>query len=164
VSNLVAIAYDDLDQAQKVMTTLGQLQKEHVIELEDAVIVEHRPGRKMKLHQPSLAGIGAAGGALWGGLIGLIFLMPLFGAAIGAASGAAAGALSDRGIDDDFMKELGQKLPEGGAATFVLVRQATADKVVPEVAKYGGEVIQTSLSNEQETALQEALDRRGAAA
>jgi uncharacterized membrane protein len=164
VSNLVAIAYDDLDQAQKVMTTLGQLQKEHVIELEDAVIVEHRPGGKMKLHQPSLAGIGAAGGALWGGLIGLIFLMPLFGAAIGAASGAAAGALSDRGIDDDFMKELGQKLPEGGAATFVLVRQATADKVVPEVAKYGGEVIQTSLSNEQETALQEALDRRGAAA
>jgi uncharacterized membrane protein len=164
VANLVAIAYDDLDQAQKVMTTLGQLQKEHVIELEDAVIVEHRPGGKMKLHQPSLAGIGAAGGALWGGLIGLIFLMPLFGAAIGAASGAAAGALSDRGIDDDFMKELGQKLPEGGAATFVLVREATADKVVPEVAKYGGEVIQTSLSNEQETALQEALDRRGAAA
>jgi uncharacterized membrane protein len=164
VANLVAIAYDDLDQAQKVMTTLGQLQKEHAIELEDAVIVEHRPGGKMKLHQPSLAGIGAAGGALWGGLIGLIFLMPLFGLAIGAASGAAAGALSDHGIDDDFMKELGQKLPEGGAATFVLVREATADKVVPEVAKYGGEVIQTSLSNEQETALQEALDRRGAAA
>jgi uncharacterized membrane protein len=164
VANLVAIAYDDLDQAQKVMTTLGQLQKEHAIELEDAVIVEHRPGGKMKLHQPSLAGIGAAGGALWGGLIGLIFLMPLFGLAIGAASGAAAGALSDHGIDDDFMKELGQKLPEGGAATFVLVREATADKVVPEVAKYGGEVIQTSLSNEQETALQEALDKRGAAA
>jgi uncharacterized membrane protein len=164
VANLAAIAYDDLDQAKQVMETIGGLQREHALELEDAVIVEHRPGGKMKLHQPSLAGVGAAGGALWGGLIGLIFLMPLFGMAIGAATGAAAGALSDYGIDDNFMKELGEKLPEGGAAVFLLVKEATRDKVVPEVARYGGHVLQTSLSNEQETALQEALDRRGAAA
>jgi uncharacterized membrane protein len=164
VANLVAIAYDDLGQARQVMDTIGRLRKEHLIEIEDAVIVEHRPGGKMKLHQPSLAGAGAAGGALWGGLIGLIFLVPLFGMAIGAATGAAAGAMSDYGIDDNFMKELGQKLPEGGAANFVLVKEATTDKVVPEVAKYGGQVIQSSLSNEQEAALQEALDKRGAAA
>jgi uncharacterized membrane protein len=164
MANLVAIAYDDVDQAQQVTQTLGELMKEHSIELEDVVIVEHRAGGKIKLHQPSMAGIGATGGALWGGLIGLIFFVPLFGMAIGAASGAAAGALTDRGIDDNFMKELGDKLPEGGAAVFVLVREATADKVVPEVAKFGGHVIQSSLSNEQETSLQEALDRRGAAA
>ena len=164
MANLVAIAYDDVDQAQQVTETLGQLMKEHSIELEDAVIVEHRADGKIKLHQPSMAGIGAASGALWGGLIGLIFFMPLLGVAVGAASGAAAGALTDRGIDDKFMKELGEKLPAGGAAVFVLVREATADKVVPEVAKFGGHVIQSSLSNEQETALQEALDGRGAAA
>ncbi len=164
MANLVAIAYDDVDQAQQVTQTLGELMKEHSIELEDVVIVEHRAGGKIKLHQPSMAGIGATGGALWGGLIGLIFFVPLFGMAIGAASGAAAGALTDRGIDDNFMKELGDRLPEGGAAVFVLVREATADKVVPEVAKFGGHVIQSSLSNEQETSLQEALDRRGAAA
>lgn len=164
MANLVAIAYDDVDQAKEVTQTLGELMKEHSIELEDVVIVEHRGDGKIKLHQPSLAGIGAASGALWGGLIGLIFFVPLFGIAIGAASGAAAGALSDHGIDDNFMKELGDKLPQGGAAVFVLVREATADKVVPEVAKFGGHVIQSSLSNEQEAALQEALDRRGAAA
>jgi uncharacterized membrane protein len=164
MANLVAIAYDDVDQAQQVTETLGELMKEHSIELEDVVIVENRGDGKIKLHQPSLAGIGAAGGALWGGLIGLIFFMPLFGLAIGAASGAAAGALSDHGIDDKFMKELGDKLPAGGAAVFVLVREATADKVVPEISKFGGHVIQSSLSNEQEGALQEALDKRGAAA
>jgi uncharacterized membrane protein len=164
VANLVAIAYEDLDEAKQVMSTLGQLVKEHSIEIEDAVIVERKDDGKVKLHQPSTAGAGAAGGALWGGLIGLIFLMPLFGMAIGAATGAAAGAVSDYGIDDKFMKELGDKMPEGGAAIFVLVRHATTDKVVPEIAKYGGHVIQSSLSNEQETALQEALDKRGAAA
>jgi len=61
------------------------------------------------------------------------------------------------------MKEIGDKLPAGGAAIFVLVREATIDKVLPEISKYGGHVIQSSLSNEQESALQEALDRRGAA-
>ena len=66
--------------------------------------------------------------------------------------------------DDVFMKELGNKLPQGSAAVFVQVREATTDKVVPEISKYGGHVIQSSLSNEQEAALQEALDRRGAAA
>lgn len=164
MANLVAIAYDDLDQAQEVMGTIGGLVKEHSLTLDDAVIVEHRANGKMKLHQPSLAGLGAASGALWGGLIGLIFFMPLLGMAVGAATGAATGALSDYGIDNDMMKQLGEKLPEGGAAVFVLVREATADKVVPEVAKYGGHLIQSSLSNEQETALQEALDNRGGAA
>lgn len=86
MSNLVAIAYDDVDQAQKVMGTMGELVKEHSLTLEDAVVVEHRPGGKMKLHQPSMAGVGAASGALWGGLIGLIFFMPLFGMAIGATT------------------------------------------------------------------------------
>ncbi len=164
MANLVAIAYDDVDEAQQVMGTIGGLVKEHSLTLDDAVIVEHKANGKMKLHQPSLAGVGAASGALWGGLIGLIFFMPLLGMAVGAATGAATGALSDYGIDNDMMKQLGEKLPEGGAAVFVLVREATADKVVPEVAKYGGHLIQSSLSNEQETALQEALDNRGAAA
>ena len=164
MANLVAIAYDDVDQAQQVMGTIGGLVKEHSLTLDDAVIVEHRANGKMKLHQPSLAGLGAASGALWGGLIGLIFFMPLLGMAVGAATGAATGALSDYGIDDDMMKQLAEKLPEGGAAVFVLVREATADKVVPEISKYGGHVIQSSLSTEQETSLQEALDNRGATA
>jgi uncharacterized membrane protein len=164
VANLVAIAYDDVPQAQQVMNTIGELVKEHSLEVDDAVIVERRADGKVKLHQPSTAGAGAAGGALWGGLIGLIFLMPLFGMAIGAATGAAAGAASDYGVDDKFMKELGDKLPNGGAAVIVLVREATTDKVVPEIARYGGHVIQSSLSTEQETALQDALTTRGAAA
>src|SRR5262245_31226094 len=164
MANLVAIAYDDLGTAKQVMGTVSDLVKEHSLTLEDAVIVEAKEDGKIKLHQPSMAGAGAAGGAPWGGLIGLIFLMPFFGMAIGAAAGAAGGAMSDYGIDDNFMKELGEKLQPGNAAVFVLVQEATRDKVVPEVAKYGGTVIQSSLSNEQETQLQEALDAHGATA
>ena len=164
MSNLVAIAYEDVNQANQVMTTLQQLVKEHNLELDDAVVVERRADGKVKLHQPSAAGAGAAGGALWGGLIGLIFFVPLFGMAVGAATGAAAGKASDYGVDDNFMKDLADKLPNGGAAVFVLVRSANRDKVLPEVSKFGGHIIQSSLSNEAEEAFQTALDARGAPA
>ena len=163
MSDLVAIAYPDLATAQTVMGNLGDAQKAHLITLDDAVIVERRPDGKVKLHQPSGAGIGAAGGALWGGLIGLIFLVPLFGMAIGAASGAVAGHFTDTGVDDEFMKKIGTELTEGKAAVVLLVREITADKILPEI-KIPGTVIQTSLNNEDESALQAALDAAKASA
>src|SRR3954469_16508790 len=147
MSDLVAVAYPDLDTARQVSSNLGQAQKAHIVELDDLVIVERRGDGKVKLHQPSLAGAGAAGGALWGGLIGLIFFMPLLGLAIGAASGAAGGALSDTGVDDQFMKTLGEKLEPGGAAVIALIREANAEKLLAEI-KIPGEVIQTSLSSD----------------
>jgi len=158
LSDLVAIAYKDVPTAQQVASNLGEAVKAHEIELEDLVIVEHRDDGKVKLHQPSMAGLGAAGGALWGGLIGLIFFMPLFGMAIGAAAGAAGGAMTDRGVDDNFMKKLGEELQPGGAALILLISKISPDKVIPKI-EIPGTVIQTSLSNENEQALQEALDK-----
>ena len=146
MSDLVAIAYDDLSSAEQVVSNLGEAQKQHLIALEDCVIVERQADGKVKLHQPSLAGAG-----------GLIFLVPLFGMAIGAASGAAAGALSDTGVDDKFLKELGSHLDEGKAAVILLIREVTADKILPEI-KIPGKVIQTSLSNADEAALSTALE------
>jgi uncharacterized membrane protein len=157
MSDLVAIAYDDLPTAQQVASNLSDAVKGHVIELEDLVIVEREADGKVKLHQPSLAGLGAASGALWGGLIGLIFLVPLFGMAIGAAAGAAGGALSDTGVDDKFLKRLGAELEPNKAALIVLVRKVSVDKVLPEI-KIPGTIIQTSLNNDDEQALERALD------
>jgi uncharacterized membrane protein len=156
LSDLVAIAYKDVDTAQQVAGNLGEAVKAHEIELEDVVIVEHKDDGKIKLHQPSMAGMGAAGGALWGGLIGLIFFMPLFGMAIGAAAGAAGGAMTDRGVDDNFMKKLGEELTPGSAALIVLISKISSDKILPKV-QIPGTVIQTSLSNEDEQALKDAL-------
>src|SRR3954452_14068882 len=162
MSDLVAVAYQDLPTAHQVASNLGAAQKAHLIELDDLVVVEHRDDGKIKLHQPSMGGIGALSGAAWGGLIGLIFLVPFFGMAIGAATGAAAGALTDAGADDKFMKELGTKLQPGGAAVIALVRNVNGEKLLAEV-KIPGEVIQTSLSSEGEQRLREALESAGTA-
>jgi uncharacterized membrane protein len=164
MSNLIAVAYPDVATAERVRGVLVEATKEHLMSLEDAVVVEHREDGKIKLHQSiSTTGAGAAGGALWGGLIGLIFLAPLFGMAIGAASGAAAGALTDVGADDSFMKELGARLQPGGAALIVLGQSEARDKVLERVTPYGGDVIQTSLNQDAEDHLRAALAGRGSA-
>ncbi|MFG3167180.1 DUF1269 domain-containing protein [Streptomyces sp. NPDC048200] len=158
MSNLFVVAYDDVATANQVRDKLFELSKQHLVELEDAVVVERHEDGRIKLHQAvSHTAVGAAGGALWGGVIGLLFLAPLLGAAVGAAAGAAGGAITDTGVDDRFMKDVSQNLRPGAAALFVLVKQAAGDKVIPQIAEFGGQLVQTSLSQEQEDALRDAV-------
>ena len=62
------------------------------------------------------------------------------------------------GIDDNFMKSLGETLKPDSAALCVLIRQMTADKVVEEIQKFGGKLIKTNLCNENEAKLRAALE------
>jgi uncharacterized membrane protein len=159
MSDLIVVGYDDIHKADEVRLTLLKLQKEYLIDLEDAVVVVKKEDGKVRLHQPvNLPAMGAARGSLWGLLIGALFLSPFLGAAIGAASGAVSGALSDIGISDDFMKELGATLKPGTSALFVLVKSATPDKVAEHIQGTGGKLLKTSLSHEKEEKLQAVLN------
>jgi uncharacterized membrane protein len=158
MSNLVAIAYPDQQKAEEAIGLVARLQKEGLLEIDDAAYVTKDQTGKLKLHQAnSLVGAGAATGALWGMLFGLLFFVPFLGLAVGAATGALAGKFTDIGIDDKFMKDLMDKLQPGTSAVFVLVRRSTIDKVLPEVAKLGGTVLHTSLSKDAEELLEQAL-------
>ena len=165
MSDLIVVGYDDMFEAETVRLKLLKMQKEYLVDLEDAVVAVKDPQGKIKLNQMyHLAASGAVGGGFWGMLIGLIFLNPILGAVVGAGAGAAAGALSDVGIDDDFMKKLAEQLQPGTSVLFVLIRKMTADKVLDELSGTGGKVLQTSLSLEDETKLQAALDAAKASA
>ncbi len=166
MSDLIVVAFKGEDTADQVLNKLLALQKEHLIDLEDAcVVVRDRHGNAHLKQAVNLVGVGAASGgawgALWGTLIGLLFLNPLAGlltgAAIGAGTGALSGALSDYGIDDEFIRSVGSTIEPGSSALFILVRRATLDKVLPELRPFGGTVLRTSLSNEQEERLRQAL-------
>ena len=158
MSTLVAIEYDDPFKAEEVRLSLMKLQKEYLIDLEDAVVAVKDQKGKVRLHQAvNLTAAGALSGGFWGALIGLIFLNPLLGMAMGAAAGAVSGALTDVGINDKFMKELAANMKPGSSTLFVLVRKVTPDKVLDEIRGTGGKVLQTSLSHEDETKLQAAL-------
>jgi len=151
-----------------VLNKLRSLQKEYLIDLEDACVVEREKGGKVHIKQAvNLTAFGAAmgglRGALWGTLVGLLFLNPLAGMAIGGITGAGVGAfsgsLTDYGIRDDFIRKLGETIPEGSSALFVLFRSVTEDKVLPEIEPYKPRVLKTSLSNEAEARLRAALSK-----
>ncbi|HWU38353.1 MAG TPA: DUF1269 domain-containing protein [Candidatus Acidoferrum sp.] len=158
MSTLVVVGYDDQFKAEEVRLMLLKLQRDYLIDMEDAVVAVKDAKGKVKLHQAvNLTAAGAASGGFWGALIGLIFLNPLLGMAVGASAGAVSGALTDVGINDGFMKDLAAGMKPGSSALFVLVRKSTPDKVLEHITGTGGKVLRTSLSHEDEAKLQAAL-------
>jgi uncharacterized membrane protein len=158
MANLIVIEYDDMHKAEEVRLKLQKMQRDYLVDLEDAVVAVKNEKGKVKLNQiHNLTAGGAVAGGFWGTLVGLIFLNPLLGMAAGAAAGAISGALTDVGINDDFMKKIASGFNNGSSALFILVRQMTPDKVLAELEGTGGKILQTSLTHEQEEKLQAAL-------
>jgi uncharacterized membrane protein len=168
MSTLIVLGFDGIHTADDVLNKLRSLQKEHLIDLEDACVVERDNGGKIHIKQAvNLTAVGAASGgawgALWGSLVGILFLNPLAGMALGAVAGAGAGALSgslnDYGINDDFVTKLGETIPVDSSALFGLIRSVTEDKVLAEIEPHKPRVLKTSLSKEEETKLRETLSK-----
>ena len=166
MGQLVVLGFDGLSAADEVLNKLRSLKAQHLLDLEDAVVVERDADGKVHMKQAvNLTRLGATSGglsgALWGTLVGLLFLNPLAGMVIGASAGAGAGALSgslmDYGVNDEFVKQLSATIPNNSSALFVLVRDVTMDKVTAELKAWNPRVLNTSLSTEQEAKLVEAL-------
>jgi len=159
---MTALTVWEFDSATGAAAALGKLesmQKQQLIVIQDAAIVEWAEGKKKpKTKQAAnLAGMGALSGAFWGMLFGLIFFVPFFGMAIGAAMGALSGHFGDYGIDDDFIKSVRGKVTEGTSALFLLTGDATVDKLEDELKGELGTLIKSNLTKEQEAKLNEAF-------
>ena len=160
MATLSVLKFNDPYGADRVLVALQGMQERQMITLEDAAVVSWPQGnRKPKTRQlHSTAGAGAGWGAFWGFLFGLIFFVPFLGAAIGAGMGGMTGALADVGIDDDFIRQVREKVTEGTSALFALTSGATApDRAVDELKAYDFELISTNLPEEQENQLREAF-------
>ena len=158
MSDLIVFTFDNETGALEARDALIRMQKQQLIELEDAAVVIRPLEGKPKVKQvTSLTGAGALGGAFWGMLIGLLFFAPWLGLAIGAVTGALAGSLTDIGVDDKFIQEVGNSIEPGYSALFILVRKVTPDKVVDDLKKFNPTVLQTSLSEENEAKLRETF-------
>jgi uncharacterized membrane protein len=159
MATLSVLKFSTADGAQQMENTLLDLQKQHLIEVQDAAIVTWPQGKKspktQQLH--SLTGQGALIGAFWGMLFGLIFFIPFFGLAIGAAMGALSGKFADYGIDDNFIKQTREKVTEGTSALFLLTTGAVVDKLVEALKGQTFEIISTNLPKEKEDELRAAF-------
>jgi uncharacterized membrane protein len=162
MSTLVVVGFTTVEEAEQVRREVVDIQREQLLSLEDAVVVEHDGDGQVHLRQSlNLTAAGALGGGFWGTLVGLLFLNPLLGAAIGAGVGAVSGSLSDLGIHDGFMRELGETLPRGSAALCLLVREASPDRVIERLRAHAphAKLLRTNLTHLDEERLRHLLER-----
>lgn len=154
MSTIIAIVYPNKEIADEVYATVNRLQAMGLMELTDACVAIKKENGKVKLEQAfNLPMIGAANGIFLGALVGLFFAVPGIGAMAGVIAGSLGGIFSDVGLNDKFMKELSAEVVPGNSVLFLYVRDATVDRVVPEIAEHGGKILYTSLSLDQEKRL-----------
>jgi uncharacterized membrane protein len=163
MADLIAIGYPDEATAEAAAEEARGLARDLIIEPDAiAAIVRDKEGRfhVHTSHHPVSAG--ATWGMFWGVLFGLLFFIPVFGLAVGAGLGALMGKITKTGIDKAFQDQVRGMLQPGTSALFLMVEKVTPDKAVEALSKFGGTVLKTSLSKDDEKELQEALHGGGA--
>jgi uncharacterized membrane protein len=82
--------------------------------------------------------------------------------AMGAAFGALGGKLAKSSISKEFQEQVRDQMQPGTSALFMIVEQMTTDKALAGLSPFGGTVLKTSLSDEDQAEIQEALHGQGA--
>jgi uncharacterized membrane protein len=159
MATLSVLKFSEPDGAEKMLKKIRSLQKQQLIQVQDAATVSWPQGKKApKTKQAvNLAAVGALDGAFWGMLFGLIFFIPFFGLAMGAAMGAIGGSMADYSINDEFIKKTRAQVTEGTSALFLMTEGAVMDKVAEELKGEKFELIASSLTKEQEEKLKAAF-------
>jgi uncharacterized membrane protein len=135
--------------------------RQRLIEVQDAAVIVKDANGKVKVHQTLeslVKSSNVASGGFWGLLIGLIFGGSIFMAVLGMGLSALFGRKLDVGIDNTFIKNVGDDMKPGDSALFLLTEEITVDKVADALREHGGALYHTSLSKEAEETLAKALE------
>ena len=158
MTDVLVLAFDNIDGASNVKNKLVELNTQFLLKLDQIVEVVRKTDGQVKIkEEPKLTGVAALGGAFWGLLIGLIFLVPGVGIAVGAVSGAIVGHFTKYGISKEFMSQVDAAIQPGQSALFILAEDVKVDRVVPMLSQFHPRVLRTSLTLEQEAKLKEAF-------
>lgn len=161
--DLIAIGYPDTTTAMQAMDEVGVLAQELVIQPDAvAAVVRGEDGKFRTITNQHEVGAGATWGMFWGFLFGILFFVPILGMAFGAAFGALGGKLAKSSIDKQFQEQVREQMQPGTSALFMIVEQMTTDKALAGLSQFGGTVLKTSLSDEDQAEIQEALHGQGA--
>ena len=157
MSDLIVIGYDDAGTARKAYEKVLAMQEDFVVQLRGLAVVDVDADGKTHVDTPQrIVGASAAAGALWGLLFGLLFFVPGLGL-LGGAVGALMGKLNKSGIDERFRAQVQDLLQPGHSAVVIMAGKLTEDKFAAGMQQYGGKVLKTSLSDEDEKELAEEL-------
>ena len=185
MAQLIVVGFKkDMYRASDVLNQLLRMNDDWVMDLHDAVAVYRDFDGKLRVDQSfqMTTGQGAAWGGLWGSLIGATLAIPFTGGASaavaaealaagvlgGGALGAGAGAIDaswwkdEFGIPDDFVKQVGAMIQPGDSAVYALLRTANPDTVADQFRGYGGTILRTTLSRDQQAKVEKVLNTKAA--
>ncbi|MFE3880462.1 DUF1269 domain-containing protein [Kitasatospora sp. NPDC059146] len=164
MSELIIIGYDDSGQANKAYQQVQKLQADYVVNLVGLALVHADEKGETHVDTPArFVGASAASGALWGTVFGLLFLVPGLGLLIGGAMGGLIGKLGKTGINDQFRARVHDLLAPGKSAVVIMATKVTEDKFAVAMQPYGGTILKTSLSEDDEREIAEHLTAPGSA-
>ena len=165
MATLIVYTYNTEEKAAEALSTVAKMKQENVqrplIALEDAAVVVKNAKGKVRVRQTleaAIKGSNITGGGFWGLLIGFLFGGPLLGALLGMAMSALFGRKIDLGIDNEFIKSVGDELAPGDSALFLLVGDTPIETVADALNQFEGNLYHTSLSKEAAQALEQASD------
>ena len=185
MAQLIVVGFKkDMYRASEVLNELLALDDDWVVDLHDAVAAYRDYDGKLRVDQSyqMTTGEGAGWGGLMGSLVGLaLAAIPFTGgasapaagalaaaAAAGGAVGAGAGALDaawwkdEFGIPDDFVKQVGGLVQPGDSAIFALLRSADPAFVANQFRGYGGTILSTTLTSNQQAKVESVLRNKAA--
>ncbi|MGG7465905.1 DUF1269 domain-containing protein [Plantibacter sp. YIM 135347] len=160
MSDLIVISFDNEGEAEAAYNEVLKLQNDLVVELAGLALVKVDGEGKTHVQTPGPAGkigVGVAGGALFGTLIGILFFIPFAGLIVGGVFGALFAGLDKSGINAEFRDRVKETVTAGKSAVVIYATKLTEDKFAAALSSYGGTVVQTSLSAEDEAHLTEDL-------
>lgn len=158
MSELIIIGYDDHATAEKAYERVLQLQRDYIVDLTGLAVVRVDPNGKQHVDTPApIVGTSAASGALWGFILGILFLVPALGMVVGGLWGAVIGRLNKSGVNKAFRQKVSGLLEPGKATVVLLARKVTDDKFSAAMSEFGGQVLKSSLSEQDEQELMAEL-------
>jgi uncharacterized membrane protein len=158
MSNLFVIAYPGTDGARHVIDLARRLEAGHLVRLLDAVYATRDSGGALSIVYPeNRTDTLAARDTYWSNILGqLLDDQPAH--FVGAVDSLVGKLAYDSDIDPIFVRDMVRHLAPGGSFAFLLTSDGVPDKVIPEIGKFGGTVLHTSLKGELEARLQRELD------
>ena len=156
MSTLVAVTFAGEADARAALGSIRALEKDGQIGIEDTAVVTKDADGKVQVKNEASSGTetGAVVGAILGSLLFVVFPLGIIG---GAVIGGLVGRAAAPGVDGTFVKEVEASLAPGGSALFLLVKSGSPGLLIASMRQYQGTVVQTSLDEEEEAALREAL-------
>ena len=158
MSQLLVITFGARETAGQAAERLRSLSKTHAASINDMAVVEKDAESKVHVHHG--VDTSTAGGAIVGGMLGLmlaVVFFPIAGLAIGALAGGLIGRSLQQHIDKGLVEDVTADLTANTSALFVIGSGQPA-AVIGALEPFKGKVYQTTVDSDVEAQVQAALD------